>query len=299
MDRLQAMTVFVTVVEQGGFARAARKLNLSPPVITRAVAELEAHLGVALLIRTTRVVRVTEAGARYVEDCRRLLAEIEEADEAAGGIHATPRGPLCVTASMLFGKMYVTPIVLRFLERYPQTQVSCVFVDRVVNLMEEGIDVAVRIGELPDSSLQAIRVGSVRRVICAAPAYLAAHGIPQRPEDLAQHTLISATGVTPAPQWRLMADGASTLFDIRPRLATTTNDAAIAATLSGFGLSRLMSYQVAELIAQGRLQTVLSDYEPAVLPVHVVHREGRRASQKVRAFLDLAIEALRADPTLN
>ncbi|MDD0837679.1 LysR substrate-binding domain-containing protein [Curvibacter sp. HBC61] len=294
MDRLHLINVFVAVVDANGFAGAARQLGLSPPAVTRAITELESQLGARLLTRTTRVVRVTEAGARYVEDCRRILAELAEADEAIRGLHGTPRGRLTVTAPVLFGALYVTPVVTEFLQRYPEVNTSCWFLDRVVNLTDEGVDVAVRIGELPDSSLQAIRVGAVRRVVCAAPAYLALQGTPQRPEDLAAHTLIVAQGATPAPEWRFRSGGEVQVVKLAPRLQTTTNDAAMAAALGGFGLTRLLSYQVEAHVRSGALQPVLEAYEPAPLPVHLVHREGRHASLKARAFLDLAIERLRA-----
>lgn len=299
MDRLHLINVFVAVVDANGFAGAARKLNISPPAVTRAISELEAHLGVRLLTRTTRVVRVTEAGARYVEDCRRILAELAEADESVSGLHAAPRGRLTLTAPVLFGALFVTPIVAEYLQRYPEVTTSCWFLDRVVNMVDEGVDIAIRIGELPDSSLQAIRVGRVRRVICAAPDYLARHGTPQTPDELTAHTIVSASGVTPTPEWRLVENGAPKLVKLQPRMTTTTNDSAVAAAVAGFGLTRLLSYQVAEHVREGRLQIVLSEFETAPLPVHLVHREGRHASQKARAFLDLAIERLRTNPALD
>lgn len=299
MDRLQAMTTFVAVVDSGGFASAARKLNQSPPVVTRAVAELEERLGLRLLTRTTRVVRVTDAGARFAEDCRRILADIEAAETTATGTHDAPRGTLTITAPVLFGQLYVTPILVSYLQQFAQVEASCLFLDRVVNVVEEGIDVAVRIGELPDSSLQATRVGRVRRVLVAAPAYLAAHGVPRRPEDLAEHTIVSAAGVTPASEWRFNDAGKPLLQRVQPRLRTTTNDSAIAAAVAGLGLTRLLSYQVAEHVRSGALQLVLEDFETAPLPVHVVHHEGRRATQKVRAFIDLAVDRLRGDPALH
>jgi DNA-binding transcriptional LysR family regulator len=299
MDRLQAMTTFVAVVDSGGFASAARKLSLSPPVVTRAVAELEERLGLRLLTRTTRVVRVTDAGARFAEDCRRILAEIDEAETAATGTHAAPRGTLTLTAPVLFGQLVVTPILVRYLQQFPEVDAQCLFLDRVVNVVEEGIDVAVRIGELPDSSLQATRVGRVRRVLVAAPAYLQAHGVPRRPQDLAGHVIASASGVNPVSEWRFNDAGKPLLQRLQPRLRTTTNDSAIAAAVAGLGITRLLSYQVAALVAAGRLQVVLEDFEAAPLPVHVVHHEGRRATQKVRAFVDLAVASLRADPALR
>ena len=299
MDRLQAMTTFVAVVDSGGFASAARKLNLSPPVVTRAVAELEERLGLRLLTRTTRIVRVTDAGARFAEDCRRILGDIEEAETAATGTHAAPRGTLTLTAPVLFGHLYVAPILVDYLQRYPEVEAQCLFLDRVVNVVEEGIDVAVRIGELPDSSLQATRVGRVRRVLVASPAYLKARGVPLRPEALTEHTIVSASAVTPVSEWRFNDAGRSLLQRLHPRMRTTTNDSAIAAAVAGLGITRLLSYQVAAHLKTGALHILLEDFEGAPLPVHVVHHEGRRATQKVRSFMDLAVETLRADPALN
>lgn len=299
MDRLQAMTVFVTVVDSGGFASAARKLSLSPPVVTRAVAELEERLGLRLLTRTTRVVRVTEAGARYAEDCRRILAEIDAAEEAASGTHAAARGTLVLTAPVLFGHLYVMPVLVDYLQRCPEVDAQCLFVDRVVNLDEEGVDVAVRIGELPDSSLQAIRVGRVRQVLVASPAYLQAHGCPAHPTALAQHTLVARGGAPADVDWHFDDGGKPLPVRLRARIRTSSNDAAIAAAVAGFGITRLLSYQVADALRLGQLQAVLEPYERPALPIHVVHREGRRATQKVRGFIDLAVEALRAQPALR
>ena len=299
MDRLQAMTTFVAVVDSGGFASAARKLNLSPPVVTRAVAELEERLGLRLLTRTTRVVRVTDAGARFADDCRRILGDIEEAETAATGTNAAPRGTLTLTAPVLFGHLYVTPILVDYLQRFPEVDAQCLFLDRVVNVVDEGIDVAVRIGELPDSSLQATRVGRVRRVLVASPAYLKAHGAPQRPEALVDHCIVLASAVTPVPEWRFSEAGKPLLQRLHARMRTTSNDSAIAAAVAGLGITRLLSYQVAAHLKTGALQIVLEDFEAAALPVHVVHHEGRRATQKVRSFIDLAVDTLRADSALN
>lgn len=299
MDRFHLINVFVSVVDCQGLAGAARKLAMSPPAVTRAINELEMHLGLRLLTRTTRTVRVTDAGERYVQDCRRILAELLEADESVSGMHASPRGRLTVTAPVLFGGLFVTPIVTEYLSRYPEVSASCLFLDRVVNLLDEGVDVAVRIGELPDSSMQAIRVGQVRRVICASADYLARMGIPTAPDDLHSHTIISASSVTPNPEWKLMDKGEPRSIRLQARMITTTNDSAVHAAVAGFGLTRLLSYQVAEHLRSGRLKTVLPDFESAALPIHVVHREGRQAPQRVRAFLDLAIERLRQDATLN
>lgn len=299
MDKLHLITVFVAVVDANGFAGAARKLNISPPAVTHAINTLESQLGLHLLTRTTRVVRVTDAGARYAEDCRRIITELADADASVSGMHSTPRGRLTLTAPVLFGAKYVTPIVTEYLQRYPEVSAACLFLDRLVNMLDEGMEVAIRIGELPDSSMQAIRVGQVRRMICAAPGYLEQHGIPQSPDDLSDHSIISVSGITPTPEWRLMVNGVSRSIKLQPRLATTTNDSAITAAVSGFGLTQLLSYQVAQQLHEGQLQTVLSEFESTPLPVHVIHHEGRLASQRVRAFLDLAIERLRSDSALN
>jgi DNA-binding transcriptional LysR family regulator len=293
------MNAFVAVVDGNGFARAARKLDVSPPVVTRAVSELETRLGVRLLNRTTRVVRVTEAGAQYARDCRRILASLVDADALLVDMNAAPRGVLTLTAPVLFGARFVTPIVTEFLGNHPEVTASCWFLDRMVNLVNEGVDVAVRIGELPDSSLQAVRVGSVRRIICGAPAYLARHGTPTTPECLAGHRLVSVGSPIPAPEWPTGVNGAMRAVKVQPRMTTNTNDSAVAAAVSGFGLTRLLSYQVADQLHAGELQIVLEAFEPKALPVHVVHREGRHASPRARTFLDLAIDRLRADPRLH
>ena len=299
MDRLQAMEVFVAVVDCGGFASAARKLDLSAPVVTRAVAELEARLGVRLLMRTTRAVRVTEAGARYAEDCRRILADVGDSEAATSGAGSQLKGLLSVTAPVLFGNLHVTPIVTDYLQRYPDLEAQCVFVDRIVNLVDEGLDVAVRIGALPDSSLHAIKVGQVRRMLVASPDYVAAHGRPQHPQDLSRHVLIQPTQVAPYPEWRFAEAGRPLVQRIRPRLRTTTNDAARSFALAGLGIVRLLSYQVADALASGTLVPLLEDFETPALPVHVVHHEGRHATQKVRAFVDLAVSTLRGNPALR
>lgn len=299
MDQIQCMRSFVAVVDAGGFAGAARALNLSPASITRAVADLEAQLGVSLLHRTTRVTRVTDAGAQYVEACRRILADLAEANAAAAGLHATPRGTVTLTASAMFGSRFVAPVVVEFLRAHPGVNVHCHFVDRVVNVDEEGIDVAVRIGELPDSSLQAAKVGRVRRVVCAAPAYVAANGLPMHPRELADHTIVSASGLTPAPHWRFFEDGKPSTWDVRPVMVSNTSEAVVAAAVAGLGIARMMSYQVADELASGALVTMLAPFEPPPSPVHVLHRQGRRPDAKVRRLLDALIDRLRSHPSLD
>lgn len=299
MDRFHLMNVFVAVAEAEGFAAGARRLGLSPPAVTRAVAELETRLGVKLLHRTTRHVRTTDAGQRYLDDARRILAEADAADEAAAGINATPRGHLAVTAPVLFGRMFVLPGIVEYLQHYPETEVSALFLDRVVNLLEEGLDVGVRIGELPDSSMRAVPAGSVRLVLCAAPAYLQQYGLPQQPQDLLEHSMIASSAGSNTFNWRFDNTSSSRPLRLQPRLTVTTNDAALEAARQGFGITRLLSYQVAPQLASGELQTLLEDYEPPPRPIHIMHREGRYASAKVRSFVDLMVARLRADSALH
>ena len=269
---------------------------MSPPSVTRAIAALEDRLGVKLFTRTTRYVRVTDAGQRYLEDARRIINEVDEADEAVVGINAEPRGYLAVTAPILFGRMFVIPGIVDYLQRYPDMEVSAVFLDRIVNLLEEGLDVGIRIGELPDSSMKAIRVGTIRRVVCASPVYLAKNGTPDKPSDLANHLVVAASAVSPVMEWKF-AQGI--VARVKPRLTVTSNDSAIETVLQGMGVTRLLSYQIAPYLASGQLQTILSEFEPEGLPIHVIHREGRYASAKVRTFVDLMVARLRSDKGLS
>lgn len=299
MDRFHSLTVFVAVAEAESFAGGARRLKMSPPAVTRAIGELEARLGVRLLARSTRVVKLTDAGARYLEDARRILVELEEADAAAVGINAVPRGHLMVTAPVLFGKLYVMPIVAEFQSTYEDVEVTALFVDRVVNFIDEGMDVGIRIGQLPDSSLRAIRVGQVRRVVVGSPAYLKKAGIPQTPEDLAAHRLVASSGLSPTNDWTFQFSGSTVSVRVKPRITVNTNDGPLEAACRGYGLTRLLSYQVAPQLASGELQTVLSPYEGPNLPVHVIHREGRMGSAKVRSFVDMAVDRLRMSKAIN
>jgi len=299
MDRFQALQVFVNVAENGGFAAAGRKLAMSPPSVTRIVSSLEEHLGTALFVRTTRSVGLTEAGTRFLHDARRLLAELQEAEEAAVGSHVTPRGELRITAPVLFGGMFVTPILGDYLDLYQHVTARSVFVDRNVNMIDEGLDVAIRIGELPDSSLIATRVGTVRSIVFAAPDYLENHGTPARPGDLKNHKLIGPSATGANAHW-MFRDG-NTPISIRPdpRLEINTNDAIRDLVARGWGISRLLSYQVAQRIADGSVVPLLEAFEPPPHPVHVIHQEGRLVSSKVRSFVDFMVERLRADPALN
>jgi DNA-binding transcriptional LysR family regulator len=298
MSRFHAMQVFVKVAEASSFAEAARQLNMSPPAVTRAVAALEDRIGARLFTRTTRTVKLTEAGTRYFDDCRRILADVTEAEAAAAGSYAMPTGILTVTASALFGQDYIAPILTEYLDQNPEVNVRALFVDRITNLVEEGIDVGIRIGELPDSSFSAIRVGTVRRVVCGAPAYFATHGVPRHPSDLARHKIIVSTTSWASLDWRFGGEG-KPVVRIAPRLSFNSYGAVLKATTMGWGLSRPLSYQIGQALIDGELQTVLSEFEDAPLPVHVVHPEGRRAPAKVRAFVDLAVDRLRANRSIN
>lgn len=298
MDRWQAMKVFVKVAESGGFAEAARQLNMSPPAVTRAVASLEEAIGARLLLRTTRSVKLTQSGAAYFEDCRRILADMAEAEALAAGAHTSPTGVLTVTSPVLFGQMYVLPILTAFLDAHPAVRGRALFVDRMVNIIDEGVDVAVRIGHLTDSDFRAVRVGSVRRVICGAPAYLEKHGVPATPSDLKDHTIIASTGAWSSLDWGFGPQHKD-VVTVSPRLSCNTNEAAMSAAIQGWGLTRLLSYQIGPALMEGRLHTVLSDYEEEPLPIHIVHGEGRHASAKVRAFVDAATASLKANRLLN
>lgn len=299
MDRFHLMAVYVAVAEEESFAGGARRLGMSPPAVTRAIAALEKRLGVSLLTRTTRFVRATDAGQRYLEQARRILAEADEADEAVAGVNSAPRGQLAVTAPVLFGRMFVMPSIVDYLRHFPDMAISAVFLDRVVNLLEEGMDVGVRIGELPDSSMRAVTVGHVRRVVCAAPDYLKKHGVPRTPSEISEHTVIAASPVSPSVDWKFADGKKTTSVKLTPRLTVTNNESAIVAAAQGFGLTRLLSYQVAAFLASGQLKAVLGDYEPPRLPIHVLHSEGRRASAKVRTFVDMLVERLRGDKALE
>ena len=299
MDRLQMMAVFVAVAEEEGFAGAARRLVMSPPAVTRAIAALEVHLGVKLFKRSTRLVRLTDAGQRYLSDARQVLIAADEADMNALGTNAEPRGQLTVTAPVMFGRLYVMPGVIAYLQRYPQMQVSVMVADRIVNLLEEGIDVAFRIGELPDSGYHAQRVGTVRRMLCAAPDYLARCGVPTSPEQLHEHQLVLSRGINANGEIRLMAKKEPLTVKVKPRLWGTDNAAVIEAAVSGLGIVSVISYQVAAQLASGSLVTVLPEYELPPLPIHIVHAEGRYAPAKVRSFIDQISQRLRADVSIN
>ncbi|MCP1481781.1 MULTISPECIES: LysR family transcriptional regulator [Pseudomonas] len=299
MDRFQEMQVFISVAQEQGFAAAARRLGLSAPSVTRAVAALEQRIGTQLLTRTTRNVLLTEAGQRYLEDSRRILAELQDAEASAAGIHALPRGQLTITAPVLFGELFVTPLMVDYLERFPEVSINALLVDRVVSMVEEGMDVAVRIGELPDSGQHAMRVGEVRRVICASPAFLARHGRPRHPQELRQAPVIAPSSIGQSRSWLFDDNGTPLNIRPEPRLVVTANQAAISAACLGLGLTRVLSYQVAGKVAAGELEIILAEFELAPLPIHVVYQGGRKAPARVRSFVDFAVQALREHPALQ
>lgn len=299
MDKLQEMSVFIAIAEEESFARGAARINLSAPSATRAIAALEGRLGVKLLNRTTRFVRVTDAGQRYLDHARKIIRDIEAADDSIIAIDAAPHGHLAVTASVMFGKRFVAPAIVDYLNRYPGTDISAVFVDRIVNLIEEGVDVAVRTGELPDSSMNGICVGYVHTMVCASPAYLAEHGTPETPQDLKNHIVVHESGTSATPDWKFEAGGQPLVLRLFPRLVVSGADTAIEMVASGFGVTRVQSYLVAPLIESGALKVILSEFGHAPQPVHVLYREGRQASTKIRTFVDFMIARLRADSVLN
>lgn len=299
MDRFQEMQVFIAVCEERSFATAARRLNMSAPSVTRAVAALEKRIGTLLLSRTTRSVHLSEAGQRYLTDCRRILSEIEEAEDSAGGSNAAPVGHLTITASLLFGELFVMPLVVGYLERYSGVSINALLVDRVTHMVEEGIDVAVRIGHLLDSTQHGMKVGEVRRVVCASPAYLAAHGRPQRPDELSQHRVIVSAASALVRRWEFSDEGKPVDIELKSRLTVSANQAAITAASMGWGVTRVLSYQVASRVASGELEILLEDFEQPPLPVHVCYQADRKVSAKVRTFVDYCVERMMQDPAIK
>lgn len=298
MDRLQSLEVFVAVAEEESFAGGARKTGLSAPSATRGVNALEARLGTRLFTRTTRKVRLTDVGQAYLEDARHILAQVQAADDAAKGAATNPVGQLRITCSNEFGRIYVAPILTEFLDTHPDVTADVLMVDRIVNMVEEGFDLAVRLGELPSSGLAAVRVGHVRRIVCGTPGYFQANGVPKTPADLKNHQIVSASPVSPATEWRFGQDQQE-VVRVKPRLSVSSVATAISVAKRNWGLCRVLSYQVGPDLQDGTLQTVLEEFEPAPLPIHIVHVEGRRAPAKVRTFVELARDRLRATSVLN
>lgn len=293
MDRLHEMEVFVAVADAGSFAKAGTRLRLSPPAVTRAVSALEERLGARVLTRTTRSLRLTEVGERFLDSARRILADIDSAEKDAVGETAVPHGHLTVTASVTFGRSALAPVVCGFLNAFPRVSVSVMLADRLVNLVDEGIDIAVRIGELPDSSIIARKLGEVRRVLVASPDYLARRGVPQAPADLKLHSMIAFTGLMPNREWRFLDGRSGNSISFMPRLEINDAVAALGAAEKGDGITVALSYMVADALRAGRLVTVLDEVTPPAVPVHLVYPHGRMVAPKVRAFADYATPLLR------
>jgi DNA-binding transcriptional LysR family regulator len=293
VDRFDSMSIFVAVAEAGGFSAAARRLRVPLATVSRKVSELEAHLKIRLFNRSTRHVALTESGRAFHRSCRRILADLEEAERAAAGEYLSPRGELIVTAPVVFGRLHLVPIVSEFLAAYPDVEVQLQLADRVLDLLDEHIDVALRIGELKDSSMIAIRVGEVRRVVCASPGYLAKRGRPDHPRALVGHDCVTFANLDSPREWAFSESGRSVSHAVKPRFTVTTAEAAIDAAVAGAGITRLLSYQVARAIDAGSLSIILEDFEPAPMPVNLAHAGGRLVAQKLRAFLDMAVPRLR------
>jgi DNA-binding transcriptional LysR family regulator len=286
MDRIEDIEVFAEVAERGSFVEAARRLNRSPTAVTRAVADLEARLGVRLLTRTTRAVSLTEVGARFLIGARRVLADLTEIEQAAAGQGTAPRGELAVTAPFLFGRLHVLPIVTDFMRAFADVTVRLTLHDRLVDLVEERLDAAIRIGPLADSSAIATRLGGLRRVVVASPAYLAARGVPATLDALAAHAVIVFGG---PGRWEF----GERAVRLSPRLAVTTAEAAIDATVAGLGLTRVLSYQAVDALARGEVVQVLAEHGREDIPVHLLYPGGAHPPPKLRAFIDVAVPRLR------
>lgn len=296
MDRLDALRLLVTVLDAGSLAEAGRRLRLSPPAVTRALAGLEERLGLRLVERTTRRLQPTDAGRRLADHARRLLADYEEAMAEAAGEAGAPRGRLRIAAPLVFGRRHVAPIVTEFLDRHPAVAVELLLSDRPSELVEEAIDVALRIGALAESTLVARRVGQLRRVVVACPDYLARRGTPANPTDLARHETVLFAALDAAPEWVFAAPGTGAPVAVRiaPRFTVTQAEAAVAAACAGRGVVRALSYQVADELADGRVVRILRDWEPAPVPVHLVFPSARLMAPRLRAFLDHAAPRLGA-----
>lgn len=294
MDRFTELQTFVAVADTGGFNAAARSLSRSPPSITRIIGGLEARIGTRLFTRTTRQIALTEAGARLLVDARRILDDLASAEASAAGAHEEPQGVLAVTAPVTFGRIYIAPLLRSFLDKHPKVTARALYVDRVVNLIDEGLDVAVRIGELPDSTLTAVRVGQVRQVVVATPAFFKTHGVPETPQALGGYRIATPSGLNPRREWTFSVGGEQVTVPIEAVLRGNTVDSAIDAALSGWALTRALSYQVADALKSGELIEVLSEFEDRTMPVHLVHAEGSLRAAKIRSFLDHAMQDLRS-----
>lgn len=290
MDRIDAMQAFVAVADLEGFAPAARKLGLSPSAITRLIAALEERLGARLLQRTTRQVTLTDAGSRYLERARRILADVEEAEDAVESERTRPEGRLVISAPFGFGRLHVSPVVSAYLKRYPEVGVDLRLSDRRINLVEDGVDLAVRLGHLPDSTLVARHVGQMRRIVVASHGYLKLRGEPKRPADLTSHDTIQFGAMTATPDWRFLEDGQEIRITPTPRFTSNSSDSAIQFAEQDGGLTRVMAYQAAESLKAKRVRIVLAAFEQPPVPIHVVYPTSRLLSAKVRTFIDLVTE---------
>jgi DNA-binding transcriptional LysR family regulator len=294
MDRFESMSTLLAVVEAGSLSAAARRLGTPLTTVSRRVAELETHLKTRLLTRSSRRIALTDAGRSYVAACKRILEELGEAERAASGEYSAPRGDLMITAPVVFGRLHVLPVVIDFLRAYPDIDIRMGLADRIVNILEEPVDLALRIGHLPDSSLVARRVGAIRRVICASPSYLAERGTPKQPADLAAHDCITFEGMTAPEAWTFPAGTSEETVAIRSRLVVNTAEAAVDAAKAGVGITRVLSYQAASALRDGALVLALEAFEPASLPVNLLHVGQRLLPLKLRAFLDFATPRLQA-----
>jgi DNA-binding transcriptional LysR family regulator len=290
MDRIDAMQAFVAVADLRGFAPAARKLGLSPSGVTRLIAALEDRLGARLLQRTTRQVALTDVGARYLERARRILADVEEAEGAAEGERTRPSGRLVVSAPIGFGRLHVSPVMSAYLKRYPEVLGELRLSDRMINLVEDGVDLAVRIGHLADSTLVARHVGEMRRIVVASNGYLKQRGEPKTPEGIASHETIQFGATAASPDWRFVEGSREVRVVCTPRFTTNSAAAAIQYAEQGGGLTRVLAYQAADAIKRGRLRVVLAKFEQPPLPIHIVYPTSRLLSAKVRTFVDLVAE---------
>lgn len=296
MDRLEAMALLITVVDTGSFSATARLRSLPATTVTRKITQLEAALGSQLLTRSTRKISLTDAGVQYVAAARRIIEQVQEAEREAAGEFMEPKGELVITAPVLFGQLHVLPVVAAFLAQFPEINARLVLADRNVDLQGDHVDMAVRIGQLPDSTLVATSVGTMRTVVCASPQFLAQQHIPQTPEDLRQLPCITFEGLRPAPMWQFRGANSSAPMEVavQSRLSVTTAGAAVAAALQHVGITRLLHYQATQSLQTGALQLLLEDYEPAPLPVHLVHAGRAQMPLKMRRFIDFAAPRLRS-----
>lgn len=294
MDRFDAIRTLLAAIDGGSLSAASRALGMPLPTVSRKVSELEAHLGTQIVVRTSRKLVLTDAGEAFVAAARRIMAELDEAERAASGEYRAPRGELLITAPILFGKLHILPIVLEFLGAYPEVDVRLILSDSVVDLVDNHVDVAARLGRLPDSGLVALRVGTVRWISCASPHYLAERGTPATPDELASHDCIAFEGLQTARSWTFAPGVGAGPVTIRPRLGVNTADGLIEAASAGLGVARMMSYQAAPAIRDRRLVTILDDYAPEPIPVHLVHTGPPLLPLKLRAFLDFAAPRLKA-----